>query len=84
MCYLVLYKPAAGSLCDSYFVKTTFPGISKSLNPQTFSEAMGVQLVLRGCRMHRREILISAKPKSQETLKGNQFNDFEFPRKKKK
>lgn len=59
-------------------------GFCKSLNPQTFSEAVGVQLVWRGCRMHRREILISAKHKSQETLKGNQFNDFEFCRKKKK
>lgn len=82
MCGLVLYKPAAGSLCDSYFAKTTFPGIFVS--PQSFCEAVGVQLVLRGCRMHRRKILISAKHESQETLKGNQFNDFEFFSKKKK
>lgn len=66
------------------WLKPHFQEFCKSLNPQMFSEAVGVQLVLRGCRMHRRETLISAKHRSHETLKGNQFNDFEFCRKKKR
>lgn len=36
MCCLVLYKPAAGSLCDSYFAKTTFPEILEVPGPSVF------------------------------------------------